>query len=100
MSKKEITSAIEKTIEEARAYQEENPKASTLAFGEYRKSLEAKLDFCDLTHPSPLRAIATSAVAPMGLVLSPVILAGGLAYIGCMGGRAIYERIREYYSTK
>ena len=97
MSKKEIRSAIERTIEEARTYQKENPGASTLGFDEHRRSLEANLDFYHLTHPSPLRVIGTFVVAPIGLVLSPVIVAGGLAYLG---GRAIYEKIREHYSTK
>ena len=97
MSKKEIISAIEKTIEEARTYQRENPGASTLAHDEHRRSLEANLDFYDLTHPSLLRVIATSIVAPIGFVLSPAILASGLAYVG---GRAIYEKLREHYSTK
>ena len=99
MSKKEIISAIERTIEETREYQKQNPEDHTgiMAMNEHRRSLEANLDFYHLTHPSPLRVIGTFVVAPIGLVLSPVIVAGGLAYLG---GRAIYEKVREHYSTK
>lgn len=97
MSKKEIMSAIERTIEEANQYRKENPEDDfgLMAINEHRASLEAHLDMYDYTHPSPLRVIGTSVVAPIGFVLSPVILAGGLAYLG---GRAIYDKIREHYT--
>ncbi|MBN2142058.1 hypothetical protein JW711_01890 [Candidatus Woesearchaeota archaeon] len=97
MSKKEIMSAMERTIEEANMYRKENPEDDfgLMAINEHRASLEAQLDTCDFIHPSPLRAIATSFVAPIGLVLSPAILVVGLAYLG---GRAIYDKIKENYS--
>jgi len=93
MSKKEIISAIERTIEEAREYQRQNPNDdfAIIAKDEYRRNLETTLDFYDLTHPSPLRAIATSIISPIGFVLSPIILVGGLAYLA---GREIYRKIK------
>lgn len=99
MSKKKIRNAIERTIEETREYQKQNPEDHTgiMAMNEHRRNLEERLDFYDLTHPSPLRVIGTFVVAPIGFALSPVILAGGLAYLG---GRVIYEKVREHYSTK
>jgi len=99
MSKKKIISAIERTIEETRAYQKQNPEDYTgiMAMNEHRRNLEARLDFYDLTHPGPLKVIAMSIVTPIGIVLSPVIGAGALTYVA---GRAIYDKLRERYSTK
>lgn len=95
MSKTEITSAIEKTIEEARKYQQENPDDNSLAIqhmDEYRRSLEAKLDLYDAVQPSPLRALVTSITIPAGFVLAPVTIAGFLAYTV---GRKIYEGLKN-----
>lgn len=99
MSKKKIRNAIERTIEETREYQKQNPEDHTgiMAMNEHRSNLEARLDFYNFTHPGPLKVIATSIVTPIGFVLSPVIVVGGLAYLG---GRAIYEKIRDHYSPK
>ena len=97
MSKKEIMSAIERTIDEANKYRKENPEDDfgLMAINEHRKNLEAHLDRYGSTHPSLLRTIGTSVVAPIGFVLSPVIVAGGLVYLS---GRAIYDKIRENYN--
>lgn len=97
MSKKEIMSAIEKTIDEANQYRKENPEEDfgLMAINEHRKNLEAHLDMYDYTHLSLLRTIGTSVVAPIGFVLSSVIGAGRLAYLS---GRAFYNKIREHYT--
>lgn len=99
MSKKKIISAIERTIEETREYQKQNPEDYTgiMAMNKHRRSLEANLDFYDSTHPNLLRVIAMSIVTPIGIVLSPAIGAGCLVYVA---GSAIYEKLREHYSTK
>ncbi|MBN1793189.1 hypothetical protein JW826_05905 [Candidatus Woesearchaeota archaeon] len=96
MSKKEIMSAIERTIEEARTLEKENPNdPGIIAINEHRANLESHLDMYGCTHPSLLRVVGTSVIAPIGFVLSPVIVAGGVVYLG---GRAIYNKIREHYT--
>lgn len=92
MTKETIKDAIQETIKEARTYRQEQPEDGTgaIALDDYRRSLELGLDN---TNPGLLRTIATGIGVPVGFVFSPLILAGGLAYLG---GRAVYERIREH----
>jgi len=99
MSKTGIRSAIERTIEEAREYRQENPDDNSLAvmyMDEHRRGLEANLDCYDTWHPSPLRTIASSITIPAGFILAPAIMLGYIAYAG---GMKIYEIIKNKKTT-
>ncbi|MCK4730624.1 MAG: hypothetical protein KAT28_04860 [Candidatus Aenigmarchaeota archaeon] len=101
MSRKEIKGAIEKTLGEIKEYKEQNPEdinSSTLRdMNDYRGYLEDNLDYYNLIHPRPIKVIASSVIGSAGIVLSPVILAGGLAYLG---GKEVYRKVNEYYSRR
>ncbi len=76
MTKQEIRSAIEKTIEEARDFEREHPNdEGIIAINEYREGLEAELNMYDYLHPSPLRAIASVVMFPVSIAIAPVMLA-------------------------
>lgn len=98
MTKQELRSAIERTIEEARLFERENPNdPGIIAINDHRANLEAQLDMYPYIHPSPLRAVASLLMFPVSIALTPVILAGGLVYLG---GRLAYEKIRDHYSQQ
>jgi len=88
MSKQELTDAIEKTIKEAREYRISNPEDATtiVAMDDYRRFQETSLG----NHQEPFRRIVCSIGGLLSYPLAPLIIAGGLLYLG---GREIYERV-------
>lgn len=102
MSKAKIRNAIERTIEEAREYQRQNPDdgLAIIAMDRHRRELESNLDMYDYLHPSLPRAIVSSIMGAVGLVvLPPLIIAGGLVYVtgglAYLAGRKLYRRIKR-----
>ena len=98
MSRKNIEEAIEKTISETQRVRErqqstgERNDMEIIRMNEYRISLENTLDYYDRIHPGPIKTVATMIIGPVSYILAPVILAGGLVYLGC---REIINRLKN-----
>ena len=94
----QIQDSIDKTIRETqqeidrqRQSGESNPTV-IMNMNEHRRRLENNLDYQRLTHQSPLKVIATLIVGPVSIVLAPVVILGGLAYLGM---REVYRKIKK-----